>query len=323
MNTLRRYATVFIALCALFMAPYAVSDDLMVTRYFTGLWDQVDQESQGITLQVIEQTDGSRVAVAYWFTYGADRKTAWYLGVGTLVEDRIDFELFDTTDVGFMQDAKPGDDSVVGIGTMTISFDSCDSGFVTFETSHPEVGSGSFNIKRLTDIMNTHCSGGISDDMGTFGMFGEQQIQLSPARSGVTGSGHSRYGDAPGHSEFEVEVEGLPDGIYHLFVGMMDRGEFAVHNGFGDFEFSSPMEAGKTLMTFDPREMLIEIHDASGAVLSSFVKIMIRWATTKIMILNAIPLQVVDPAMARAMERGMGCTIALKKAKCCKSIPTC
>ena len=77
-------------------------DGIMVTRHFTGLWDQVDQEAQGITLQVVEQSDGSRRAVAYWFTYGADRKTAWFVAIGDLVENRIEFELYDSTGVGFL-----------------------------------------------------------------------------------------------------------------------------------------------------------------------------------------------------------------------------
>ena len=246
------------------------TDEFIVTRHFTGAWDQVDQESQGLSLEVIEQLDDSRKAVAYWYTYGSDRKTAWYFGVGDLVENRIELELFNSTDVGFMQDAKPGNDSVHSIGTMTITFDSCNSGAVTFETSHAEVGNGSFDIERLTEVMNTHCSGGISDDMHADAMYGEQRIELSSAREGITGSGHARYEDYPGHMEFEVEVEGLPDGDYHLFVGMQDRGEINVHEGHGNLEFRSPGETGSLMMTFDPRGMLIEIHDDQGVMLSSF-----------------------------------------------------
>ena len=76
------------------------SDQMIVTRHFTGIWDQVDHEAQGIALQVVEQLDDSRKAVAYWYTYGADRRTAWYMGIGELEENRIDFELFDSTNVG-------------------------------------------------------------------------------------------------------------------------------------------------------------------------------------------------------------------------------
>jgi hypothetical protein len=245
-------------------------DGLMVTRHFTGAWEQVDQESQGLSLEVIEQADGSRRAVAYWYTYGTDRKTAWYLGIGDLVDDRIEFELYDSVDVGFMQPAQPDNESVQSIGTMTIVFDNCDSGSATFDTSHEEVGSGSFTIGRVSSVMNTYCSGGISDDMHADGMFGEQRLALSPAREGITGSGHARYEGQPGHMEFEVEFEGLPDGDFDMYVGMEHRGIVSVFEGRGNLEFTSPHETGSMMLNFDPREQLIEIHDNQGVMLSSF-----------------------------------------------------
>jgi hypothetical protein len=70
--------------------------------------------------------------------------------------------------------------------------------------------------------------------------------------------------------EFEVEVEGLPDGDYHLYLGMQDRGGLNVVNGQGRSQFRSPGETGTMVMTFDPRGMLIEIYDDQGVVLSSF-----------------------------------------------------
>lgn len=242
----------------------------IVTRHFTGIWAQVDQESQGLSLEVIDQLDDSRRAVVYWYTYGEDRKTAWYFGIGELIEDRIEFVLHDSTDVGFMQDDEPGDDSVQSIGTMTIAFDDCNSGLVIFETDHEVVGSGSFDIARVSSVMNTHCSGGISDDMHADGIFGQQYVQLTTAREGISGSGHARYEDFSGHMEFEIEVEGLPDGDYHLYVGMQDRGDFTVHEGHGEIEFASPSETGKMMMIFDPRGQQIDIHDNVGVVLSSF-----------------------------------------------------
>lgn len=247
--------------------------DFMVTRHFTGTWDMVDHESQGLSLEVVEQFDGSRKAVVYWFAYGSDRKTAWFLGIGVLVDDRIEFTLFDSVDVGFMQLADPDFNPVKSIGTMIIVFDGCSSGVVTFTTDHEEVGNGTFNIERISAVMNTHCTGGISDDMHADAMFGEQRIELTPAREGITGNGHARYEDFPGHMEFEVEVEGLPDGDYHLFVGMQDRGVINVNDGHGKLEFSSPGETGNTMMTFDPRGMQIEVHDDMGVVLSSFDRI--------------------------------------------------
>jgi len=246
------------------------SDGMIVTRNFTGIWEQVDQQSQGLALQVVEQWDDSRKSVVYWFTYGADRKTAWFVGIGDLVEDRIEFELFETTDVGFMQEVTPDFDPAQSIGHMTLVFDSCDSGVATYETNNAGVGSGSFTISRLLEVMNTHCSGGISDDMYADGMFGEQRLGLAPAREGITGSGHARYEDYPGHMEFEVDLDGLPDGDYHLYVGMQDHGVITVQGGRGVANFASPGEDGKRLMTFDPRGLQIEIYDDQGVILSSF-----------------------------------------------------
>ena len=91
------------------------TDGFMVTRHFTGAWDQVDQESQGPTLEVIEQIDDSRRSVAYWYTYDADRKTAWYLGIGDLDENQIVFELYESVNVGFMQDDDPDSTPVQSI----------------------------------------------------------------------------------------------------------------------------------------------------------------------------------------------------------------
>jgi len=250
--------------------PDMAPEGMIVTRHFTGLWDQVDHEAQGIVLQVIEQLDESRRAVAYWFTYDSDREAVWYMAIGDLIDNRIEFQLYASTDVGFLQEAVPGNDSVYRIGTMTIVFDSCQSGEVTYETDHPSVGSGSFRIVRLLEVMNTHCTGGISDDMHADTMFGEQYLALSPAREGINGSGHGRYQDYPDHMEFEVETNGLPDGPYHLYMGMQDRGEFSVVGGYGAMRFASPAEDGRLLLNFDPRGMGMEIRDESGVVLSSF-----------------------------------------------------
>jgi len=246
------------------------ADAIMVTRHFTGLWEQIDQENHGLSLHVIEQEDDSRQATIFWYAFGEDRNSAWFFGQGELLDNHIDFVLYEVTDIGFMQDASPGNDGVHAIGNMTLVFDSCTSGEATFETDHSTLGSGSFRVVRLAEVMNTHCSGGISDDMHDDAMYGEQRLQLAPAREGVTGSGHARYEDYPGHMEFELDVSGLADGTYHVYVGMQDHGEFTVQGGDGGMDFASPAETGKMLMTFEPRGMQIDIHDGDGVVLSSF-----------------------------------------------------
>ena len=47
-------------------------NEFMVTRHFTGSWEQVDEQSQGLSLEVIEQLDAAlhgagRVALRWTF----------------------------------------------------------------------------------------------------------------------------------------------------------------------------------------------------------------------------------------------------------------
>lgn len=258
-----------VLLLALLLPLQALGQEVAVTRYFTGLWDQPEHETQGINLQVIEQDSGDKVGVAYWFTYGDDRRSAWYIGIGSVSGNRIEMNLYEASDVGFLEDNKPGNEQVGEIGTMVMEFSSCDEGEVTFATTVEQVGSGSFPVERFSDLFNSECSGGISDDTPGDVPITEQRIELSPAREGITGSGHADFEERPDRTEFSVEVEDLADGSYRIFVGGVDRGGLTVAMGIGETEFRSPVETGKILLAFDPRGELIEVHDGQGAVLTS------------------------------------------------------
>jgi len=247
----------------------AFAQDVLVTRNFTGLWDQTSHESQGFNLQVIDQITGDKVGVAYWFTYGDDMESAWFFGAGPVSGDRIKMILYEGIGIGFLEDNKPGDDRVVEVGTMEIEFSSCNDGVVTFATEIEGVGSGDFPISRLTDLYNTECSGGVSDDTPSDVPISEQRIGLVAAREGITGSGHADFEERSDRTEFSVEVEDLEDGNYRIFVGGIDQGPLIVGMGIGETEFRSPVEDGKILLTFDPRGELVEVFDDQGVVLTS------------------------------------------------------
>jgi len=261
---------VTVLICIILVLPLmAVAQDVVVTRNFTGGWDQTDHESQGISLQIIDQISGDKVAVAYWFTYGDDDKSAWFLGVGPVVGNRIDMTLREVIGVGFLEENKPGNEQAVILGTMEIEFSGCDDGIVTFTTDMGSIGSGSFPISRITDLYNTDCSGGVSDDTPSDVLASEQRISLVAAREGSAASGHADFEERADRTSFSVEVEDMIDGSYQIFVGGTDRGELIVNMGIGETEYRSPGEAGKVLLTFDARGELIEIHDAQGVVLTS------------------------------------------------------
>lgn len=256
-------------LLVLLFAVSAYADEVLVTRNFTGGWDQSDHESQGISLQIIDQANGEKVAVAYWFTYGSDEQSAWFLGIGTVIGNRIEMTLYEASGVGFLEDDSPGDDNVVAVGSMEIEFSGCDDGVVTFATAIMGVGSGTFPISRLTDLFNADCSGGVSDDTPSDVLPTEQRISLVAARDGSLASGHADFEERPDRTKFSVEVEDMIDGSYRIVVGGIDRGELIVALGIGETEFRSPVEAGKVLLTFDPRGEMVEVHDDQGVVLTS------------------------------------------------------
>ena len=240
-----------------------------MTRNFSGLWDQPAHESQGINLQIVDQAGGTKAALAYWFTYGDDRKSAWFVGVGSVTGSQVSMTLFEGSGVGFLESNSPGDDRVSAVGSMEITFSSCDEGEANFSTSLSSVGSGSFEVERLTDLFQTDCSGGVSDDTPSDVQLTEQRISLLPTRAGSLASGHADFEERSDRTEFKVEAEDVPDGNYRIFVGGIDRGGLIVTLGQGETEFRSPAEAGKILLTFDPRGQLIEVHDAQGAILTS------------------------------------------------------
>ena len=252
-----------------FMSPALWADDVIVTRNFTGLWNQPEHESQGINLQIIDQVSGDKIGVAYWFTYAGDLESAWFIGTGPVIGNRIEMLLYEGSGIDFLETNAPGDDRVLEVGTLEMEFDSCTEGTAFFNTMIQGVGSGSFAVERLSDLFNTSCSGGISDDTPSDIGVMEERIGLIPARDGVTGSGHADFEERPDRTEFSVEAENLADGSYRVIVGGIDRGELVIAMGIGETEFRSPVEAGKVLLTFDPRDQLIEIHDGQGAVLTS------------------------------------------------------
>ncbi len=260
--TILLFTMVFIPLVTL-------AQDVVVTRNFTGAWDQPQHESQGLNVTIIDQASGDKIAVVYWYTYGDDSKSAWFLGTGPVSGNRIEMVLYEGSGVGFLEANESGDDKVTPVGSMEIEFSSCDDGDVTFTTQIAGVGSGTFPIERLTDLFNTSCSGGVSDDTPSDVMETEVRIGLVPARQGISGSGHADYSERADRTEFSVEAEDLADGNYRIFVGDVDRGGLVVSLGMGETEFRSPEEAGKALLTFDPTGEVIEVHDGQGAVLTS------------------------------------------------------
>jgi hypothetical protein len=244
--------------------------DLVVTRYFSGLWDQPKQESQGIVLQIIDQEeDSKKKAVAYWFTYGDNLDTAWYMAIGLVEGDQVVMKLYTAEGVAFMEEDTPGNESVYSVGALVLSFHNCNKGVASYDIE--DKGSGNFEIKRLAGLYNSRCSGGISDDTPSNAKPIQMEVNLDPAREGITGKGKAKFWERVDRSDFHVSAEDIPDQVYDIMIcdPLVMVGTLTVEGGEGQTQFRSPEAAGKELLSFDPRDCVIELHDGGGAVLTS------------------------------------------------------
>ncbi len=269
----------FFLTCLLFISSSAIAGNPLITASFSGIWDQPEQESQGFIIQISEQDDDKKVGVAYWFTYGHDLKTSWYLGVGPVNGNEINMKLYTAADIGFMAENLEGNENVFQVGTLDLVFKNCNHGVATYEFDEVEGESdaGEFPIKRILSIYRQRCSGGISDDTPAGGKPLQLEVDLDPAVEGESGDGKAKFWERTDRSDFKVEAEDIADGTYTLRMcgGVEDppvdtvEFEFMVAGGEGELEFRSPEIDDKLNLNFDPRYCKIEILAGADVVLTS------------------------------------------------------
>jgi hypothetical protein len=269
-------------LSASFFSVSAFAGKPLITSSFSGIWDQPEQESQGIILQIGEQDEDKKVGIAYWFTYGPDLKTSWYLGVGPVVGNEIKMILYTASDIGFMAENlnnDQADEPVEPVGTLHLDFHNCNKGTATFEFDEVEgvIDSGEFPIKRISSIYRQRCSGGISDDTPSGGKPLQLEVRLYPAEEGGSGEGKAKFWERTDRSDFKVEVEDVADGDYTVRICEDNENPevevqlftMSVFEGEGELEFRSPEIDSKLNLNFDPRGCKIELLEGEDVLLTT------------------------------------------------------
>jgi hypothetical protein len=240
----------------------ASAGDLVVTRYFSGLWEQTWHENQGIVLQVIDQEDddGDPKAVAYWFTYGDDQQSAWYIAIGEVEGNQVVTDLYASYNVSFLEPASAGD-PVEKVGTLTLTFMNCNKGTGSYTLENgQEPASGEFEIRRLAALYNSRCSGGISDNTPADAKPLMLQVDLMPPEEGSDGKGKAKFWERSDRSDFHVSVEYLAPGFYDVgYCDVRYAEVLEVVDGEGAVQFRSPEADGKLLLIEDPRDCPIEV----------------------------------------------------------------
>lgn len=246
----------------------APASALEVTSGFSGWWDQPDQEAHGLIVVVAQLADGTTTSVAYWAMY-QDGAPSWLIAQGPIDGDTIDGVLYQVTGVNFLDPTQPATNPASSIGTMDITFEDCNSGEVTFDTTDPSIGSGQFPISRLTTMPGQVCSGGISDNFPPDAMPEDLHIDLDPTGVIADADGEAELQIRPNRASFEVEIEQVPDGLYTVDVGEQERGTIEVVDGDGRIRFRSPQVGQYALLDFDPRGQIIDVRFEGDIVLTA------------------------------------------------------
>lgn len=131
----------------------ATQSDFSVTPSISGAWNGPDHDGEGWLLEVL--VDGR--ALLAWFSYDPSGRQAWFLNTGFIDGNTISFDLSipSGTDFG------PTFDSAKVLrplwGAATFTFDSCNSGSMTYQSSSQAYGSGNLQLTRLTNIDGLQC----------------------------------------------------------------------------------------------------------------------------------------------------------------------
>jgi len=110
---------------------------------FTGGWFDPAQSGHGL---FVEHLDGNRIA-AGWYTFAPDGRQTWLIGVGPLVGNSVTMPMLRPENGRFPPQFVSASVVNTAFGQMTLRFDSCDSGMLSFAFPAP-FGSGTMPLRR-------------------------------------------------------------------------------------------------------------------------------------------------------------------------------
>ena len=141
----------------LFLFPALADAGIQITSGISGSWYNPSQDGHGFALEVLPK---SRLSV-YWFAYEPNGNQAWMNGVGEINGDMATVPVIITQGGNFGNNFDPRRLVREDWGNLTFTFDSCDSGFVTYDIGF---GSGRIPIIRLSQHAGLTCNEPLIND---------------------------------------------------------------------------------------------------------------------------------------------------------------
>jgi hypothetical protein len=248
--------------------PFAAANATLITGGFTGSWYDPDTSGQGFSLQILPNGD----AVAYWFTYDVNGNQAWFIGNDKIEGNRLEMDMLRPTGASFGPDFDSDDIEFQSFGTVSLTFENCNEGEVTWVSDDPLFSNGTLQIERLSKSAGVSCSGSIADNRSGSDPVLDFKVPLVNNSGFPDAEAKAEYESRPGRVEFEVEIEDVPVGSYTLIVDGTERGVIQVEmdgdDAEGYIEFSSPRDDDELLLDFEPLGALIEVTDGTTTLFS-------------------------------------------------------
>jgi hypothetical protein len=148
-----------IAIIAVLVSSMCIAQVSLTDGGTSGSWYNPARDGEGIFVEIVQAGDGSRISVA-WFTYDPDGFQMWLSGAADLVGNptSVSIPVQVTNGPKFGTAYDPNDLNRDTWGTVTLAFNTCSTGLLSYASSSPDFGSGGINLTRLTTLEQVRCT---------------------------------------------------------------------------------------------------------------------------------------------------------------------
>lgn len=140
-------------------ATYTVTENpgFQIGSGVTGSWFDPDQSGHGFDLQVLATAPPQLLAT--WYVFDPSGNVTWITGTGPITGSEAVVQVAQVSGPGALFPPNFNPAAVAGYywGTLTFSFNSCDSGQVTWHSVYSNYGDGTLPISRLTMPAGLSC----------------------------------------------------------------------------------------------------------------------------------------------------------------------
>jgi hypothetical protein len=129
------------------------SNNKALPNGISGAWFDSSRSGEGFTVYLSNQGKQQIVTVT-WYTYGENGEQLWLSGSATVVDQSINIsEIKQFTGANLFS----GNAQETIMGSLSMSWDDCNSAIVNYDFQVGNLGSGQMNLTQLTHLENTQC----------------------------------------------------------------------------------------------------------------------------------------------------------------------